>query len=163
MAYYRKTYEQRKRDKERRNDIKEILNFIKYHADVMDLPPEIRDLVRDRLQTSHRMEKSEQTILREKWSRYVDDQCLALLASLAGTGFNPVFDIVTNLPFKMTPQQFGQRVFDNPRSETTRFTYQNRTFTVERMEMRITELIDFEGKPLQIPRTKTCYRVAKGV
>lgn len=162
MARYRKTNEQVIKDKKRRDDIKEILNYIKYHADVMDLPPEIRELVRDRLKTSHKIQKSEQTILREKWDRYVYDQCHALLASLSGTGFTPVCDIVTKLPFEMTPQLFGQRIFYNPRSETTQFIYHNRTFTVERVEKRITELISFEGKPLQIPCTRTFYRVAKG-
>ena len=162
MAHYRKTKEQRIKDRERRDDIREILNYIKYHADVMDLPPEIRNLVRDRLQTSHKIQKSEQTILRERWNQYVYDQCHALLASLSGTGFTPVCDIVTKLPFEMAPQRFGQIVFYNPRSETTQFIYHNRTFTVERAEMRITELISFEDKPLQIPCTRTFYRVCKG-
>lgn len=162
MARYRKTNEQVIKEMRRRADIKEILNFIKYHADEMDLPPEIRELVRDRLQTSHKIQKSEQTILRERWSQYVDDQCHEILVRLAGTGFNPVCDIIKLLPFEMTPQQFGLRVFYNPRSETAHFIYQSRTFTVERREMRATELISFEGKPLQIPCTRMYYRVAKG-
>ena len=163
MAYYRKTYEQRMRDKERRDDIKEILNFLKYNADDMDLPPEIRDLVKHRLQTSHRMEKSEQTILREKWKQYVDDQCHALLVSLVGHDFTPVCDIVTSLPFEMTPQQFGQRTFgEDPRYKMTKFRYHDRSYSVEREERRTAELISFEGKPLQIPCTRTYYRVTRG-
>ena len=158
MARYGKTNEQRIKDRERRDDIKEILNFLKYHADEMNLPTEIRELVRDRLQTSHKMQKSEQTILRERWNQYVDDQCYALLARLAGTGFHPVCDIVQLLPFEMTPQQFGLRMLGSGYG-TSSFRYHNRTFVVERTEMHATREIKFNDKPLQIPCTRVAYQV----
>lgn len=162
MARYRKTNEQIIRDKKRRDDIKEILNYIKYHADVMDLPPEIRELVRDRLQTSHKIQKSEQTILRERWNQYVDDQCYKLLAQLAGTGWYPVSTIVEHLPFDMTPQHFGLRLSDGFYGAEAQFIYNDHVYTVEKQERRISKLVAFEGKSLQIPCTVVCYQVFKG-
>jgi hypothetical protein len=160
MARY-KTLEQRVKDRERRDDIKEILNYIKYHADVMDLPPEIRELVRNRLQSSRQMQKSEQTILRERWNQYVDDQCHKILAKLAGTGYTPACEIVLNLPFEMTPQRFGQRLFEGFPGAEAYFIYNDHRYTVEREERRLTKLVSFEDRVLHIPCTRVVYRVTK--
>lgn len=161
MERYRKSNEQALKEMKRRDDIKEILNFIKHHADEMNLPTEIRELVRDRLQTSHKIQKSEQTILRERWHQYVDDQCHKILAQLAGTGWYPVCTIVEHLPFVMTPQHFGQRLFEGFRAEA-QFIYNDHLYTVERHERYINKLVAFEGKSLQIPCTVVCYKVTKG-